>query len=496
MKTGKSSLINALIGAPLAITGTEEATATINLITYSDNPQLLDKFVVHWIGQPPETFPLSVLQREWVGKSEEVKERVRRTRFIQLYSNCPALKLHEIIDTPGTGSATDEHENAAQEVLNNFSDLANENGTHSDALIYVFPSVGRESDEEALRLFRSSCLPDSTPYNSVGVLHQWDHIYCDNNWDYSKIQKKADDLKAAMDGMLADVFPLSAPLAAAALQLPDVFFEKVKEVVVGKKDNIRRLWRTAEDWDRDEQRSLVRQMAGDLLPWNSFKIVVRECMNAKDCSVKEIKRKILLLSGLPSFQKFLDKNFFAMGAIIRQKQNQANLERIRRAIIAALETERANITREQIYWDELCQQKANDLKLGDWVGNKRAENLEKNEYLQSVIAGVDKMFIDGDVGRTIADMDSLRWCLEAENNLFDAADKNLVQLVFNYFCGVVPDKDMLEIGEMSLLANKVRAYSRFYPDAHARKHAQHVFNRIIEFKSQLLHAQQEGGVRI
>ena len=70
MKTGKSTLINALVGRPLAITGVEEATATINWISYGDGVQA-ESFVVHWKDGRSEPLPLSRMV-EWAGKAEAV----------------------------------------------------------------------------------------------------------------------------------------------------------------------------------------------------------------------------------------------------------------------------------------------------------------------------------------------------------------------------------------------------------------------------------------
>ena len=484
MKTGKSSLINALIGTPLAITGTEEATATINLITYSDDPQMLDKFTVHWVGRPAETFPLSNLQRDWTGKSDEVKDRVRQTRYIQLYSNYTALKLHEVIDTPGTGSDVVEHENAAQNIINSFADFANHNGMHSDALIYVFPPVGRENDEDALRTFRSGCLPESTPYNSVGVLHKWDHIYWENGGDFSDIKRKADSLKNAMQGMLSDVFPVSAPLASAAQQLSDLFYNKLRDLVTARGDELFRLLSRDEKWDRDEQCHVIRQLSEDLVPWPSFQIIVREFLTHKDFSNPMFRKHILDLSGLPAFRSYLDRNFFAMGAIIRQKQNIAKLEKIRQTAIDALDVEKKNATRESIYWDELYSQNNLNLKMRSWIANKRSENIDTQKNILKATIAIDKIFIDGEIGMTVADMDSLKWSQNEGYNLFKVPEHELIQHIFNHFCGLSSKDCELSKDKLEKFADKLYVLSMFYPDRFTRTYSQHICQRVAELCKQ------------
>ncbi len=478
MKTGKSSLINALLGARLAITGTEEATATINLISYTDDPNLLEKFTVHWIGRPSETFPLSELQRDWTGKTDEVKGRVKQTRYIQLYSDYPSLKLHEVIDTPGTGSDVVEHEKAAQDILKSFSELVANNGTHPDALVYVFPPVGRENDEEALQTFRAGCLPGSDAYNSVGVLHKWDHIYWENGGDFSEIQHKADVLKDAMNGLLANVFPVSAPLATAAILLPDSFYNNLMEVISEKGDQIQVLLKRDERWDRDPQCQVVREIAGDFLPWQSFQIVVRECLKQQNCKIDEIRKRIFALSGLPALRDFLDRNFFAMGAIIRQKQNIAKLEKIRAAAIAAVDAERKRAERETVYWNDLFEQNNANLKLRAWIANKRDENLEEIKKYKSASVAIDKMFLDGAISLTIKDMDSLKWSETTGTDLFSASEHDMIRQIFNYFCGLTENVDF-DLEALLSLSKKLCMYGQFYPDRMAKIFAMHIQQRII-----------------
>lgn len=494
MKTGKSSLINALIGAPLAITGTEEATATINLITYSEDPQMLDKFTVHWVGRPAETFPLSSLQKDWTGKTEEVKARVRQTRYIQLYSNYSSLKLHEVIDTPGTGSDVTEHENAAKSILDCFAELSNRNGMHSDALIYVFPPVGRENDEEALQTFRSGCVPESTPYNSVGVLHKWDHIYWENGGDIADIQKKADTLKKAMDGMLADVFPVSAPLAFASRHLPDLFYSKIQDIINSRDaDSVMRALSRDERWDRDEQCGMVRQLSADILPWASFQILVREYLRHPELAISEFRNHILSLSGLPLLRAYLDRNFFAMGAIIRQKQNIAKLEKVRRTAIAALDNEKKSVIREAVYWDELYAQNNLNLKMRGWIADKRANNLDEEKNIQKAMITIDKKFIDGEIGQTVADMDSLKWSQNEGFNLFDSREHDMIQQIFNHFCDLSPQSEAPLKNQLEEFAGKLYVLSMFYPDRMTRAYSHHIYLRAAELGKICYYAAAEGG---
>ena len=316
MKTGKSSLINAMIGHSLAITGVEEATATINRLSYADGEQL-NSFKVHWKDAQPESFPLEQLQREWNGKNPDVLERIRRTSFLELFSNVPRLKDIHIIDTPGTGSTAAEHEMVAQQFIS---------GQETDALVYVFSPVGRETDEDALSEFRKTCLPRSDPYNSVAVLHKWDHIYWDNGGDMDDIGAKAARLRERMKDKVADVLPVSAPLALLTKVTPDSFWENCLKTLARYTNEGDLCYDLEEenDWGCDtDRRQLYMQAHTEFsLPWPSFQITLRELFRKRPVDASAARAIIRKLSGFDGFESMLDQRFFKHQAVIRLRNTR------------------------------------------------------------------------------------------------------------------------------------------------------------------------------
>jgi predicted GTPase len=262
MKTGKSTLINALIGRQLAITGVEEATATINRISYGTRDEAA-RFLVHWRNGKSQSLPVDRLG-EWAGKSDEVIERVRETAFLQLYAEIEQLRKVEIIDTPGTGSVVEDHENVARKFLDpRASERSTEEGRNADALLYVFPPVAREHDEESLAEFESTRLPGSDPYNSIGVLHKWDHLPIDD------ARSKADRIARTFSGTVASVIPVSGPLALAAREAPDEFFESLLRVLPETTRDLQEALKLYTRWDKIPERKQCR--LSYRLPWLSFK---------------------------------------------------------------------------------------------------------------------------------------------------------------------------------------------------------------------------------
>ena len=404
MKTGKSTLINALVGRSLAVTGVEEATATINVLTHSETP---GSFVAHWKDSPPETFPIASLQSDWNGKTDEVLDRVKRVSYLELFSDAESLKLCEITDTPGTGSEESVHEDVTQ----NFLAATEKQGRHADAIVYVFPPVGRESDLDNLENYRkNNCLPNSDPYNSVAVLHKWDHIFWENGGDMEDIRAKAGRLKEVMKAMVADVIPVSAPLALAAVEAPDAFWEKALEICRSMEWNeLGHLLSRDGKWDRDDARHAFRHSYA--LPWPSFQIILREIARNKDCcsDVATARRRIYDLSGLKNFKSFLDSNFFKRGELIRQKQTYNEILRIKDSAYQLIERRRTKLKTDRKAWDELFSDAHYDGSpfMSTWISQSRSACIDEESSLTAAYTEIDRAFINSAIEERIKDADTL-----------------------------------------------------------------------------------------
>lgn len=316
MKTGKSSLINSLVGKPLAITGVEEATATLNWISYGSHAQV-DTVLVHWKDGRVEPIAFERLI-DWSGKNAEVLERVRQTSYLQLFADAERLKEIQIVDTPGTGSVADEHEQVAQQFLSPRAGMdSEEEGKRADALLYVFPPVARESDENSLAEFRKSRLPGSDPYNSIGVLHKWDGLESDDI--AAEAAKKAERLRASLSDVVCDVIPVSAPLAMVARHAPNSFLESLLDHTTSpsRHDLLRKALRRDSRWDEDAGRKFTRQSYP--VPWVSFVRLVNILMERSSGSVVDAQAAALEASGIERLETELDRRFFRRAAIIKQR---------------------------------------------------------------------------------------------------------------------------------------------------------------------------------
>lgn len=387
MKTGKSSLINALVGRRLAITGVEEATATINRLTYATDERL-SQFTVHWQDAQPESFPLERLQTDWNGKSPEVLERINRAAWLELYSDAPALRDIHVTDTPGTGSTAQEHEDIAKQFIN---------GQTADALLYVFSPTGRESDEADLQAFRAGCLPGSSLDNSVAVLHKWDHIYWDeDNWD--SILTKAARVQGFMKDLVSAVIPVSAPLAMMAKIAPPVFWKNCISILrtfdkAAPFDNEKGLLSTLkfqDEWEEEAPRAMLYKQAISLgCPLASFRVMLRHLYRHPQADPASL---IYKLSGLQELETLLDKQIFSQRSVIQQKQNCARARKVMDEVYSAIEHElekqQHDIDMMERIYDMLADK---DAMARRWMDHKRAEIKMQRSALEQQYCSLDRL---------------------------------------------------------------------------------------------------------
>jgi hypothetical protein len=88
-----------------------ETTATINCFRYGRG-DLCDQFRVHWHDGSTEDLSLSDIDA-WLGHQSNASQ----TRFLDLFADSDFLQTANIIDTPGTRSVLETHDEAVHGFL-------------------------------------------------------------------------------------------------------------------------------------------------------------------------------------------------------------------------------------------------------------------------------------------------------------------------------------------------------------------------------------------
>jgi len=374
MKAGKSTLINSLIGEELAISGVEEATATVNWIRYGHGEQCRQA-IVHYKDGRRESIPLSRLQ-EWAGKSPEVIEKIRQTAWIDFFAEKEFLKRVQIVDTPGTGSAVEEHEQAARDFLNaEVISLSREEGNKADAIIYVIPPVGRDNDLSTLEEFKSNRLSGSGPYNSVAVLHKWDGLSTGEETAALIAQRKASQLKEQLKGQVLAVLPVSAPLSLASQVVKSESLTRLLEIVhCMESEDLSSLLRLADRWDRDPSRKKAKD---DLkLNWNSFKLLILEIRQNNLKEAQEVRELLIELGGMHRLQQLLENHFFAPSEVIKECQLLKRTQPVVQYLHQSFSAKRQNLLETSLLVKNIIEKSKPvlDIRESEWLQKVAIEN--------------------------------------------------------------------------------------------------------------------------
>src|SRR5215216_6660342 len=115
VKVGKSTFVNALLRQDLAKVGTTETTATINYFTYG-NPDPNLPVRCHWRSGKVTDESRSFLD-DLQGNDLETLRRTDGIDHLEYFLPNPLLKQITLVDTPGTGTVVDEHQNRTAEFM-------------------------------------------------------------------------------------------------------------------------------------------------------------------------------------------------------------------------------------------------------------------------------------------------------------------------------------------------------------------------------------------
>jgi len=321
MRSGKSSLLNAVMNADLAVTGVNETTATVNHFVYGSGEQCR-KFRVYWRDRPAEDFPLDEIKC-WVGDSE----RARATHRIEFFADVDFLRIARVVDTPGTRSTIEFHGEATRDFLglaDKLDEKTRRQGSAADAIIYVLMPVARETDQDLLSDFvQNTRLPGSTPYNSIAVVHKWETLGVASPFD--EAHRKAERIAAVMGDLVSSVLPVSAPLARAAESFPDAFWQAILELCSGAPAaTIEELLLSERDFQQFEDRHcpLTASARRELrrlypLPWPSLKVILQLGHARRPGGAAELRSLIRDASKIDALRDTLQRRFFARSRMIK-----------------------------------------------------------------------------------------------------------------------------------------------------------------------------------
>ncbi|MBA3542680.1 MAG: dynamin family protein, partial [Deltaproteobacteria bacterium] len=185
--SGKSSFVNAFIGADVAPTGITPTTATINVVRYGRER-----------GGRIVTRDGTTLELAWDELMTHLRaltpDAARAIDRVEILVPLPQLEKINIVDTPGLNSIQPEHEATARAFI-----------ARADAIVWVFTASqgGKASEKKALRSIRDE------GKRVLGVLNKADQLSPAETGEVTTF------ITAELDELVETIVPVSARAALA-----------------------------------------------------------------------------------------------------------------------------------------------------------------------------------------------------------------------------------------------------------------------------------------
>jgi hypothetical protein len=223
VSSGKSTLVNALLGEYRAPTGVQELTFNVNLLRHGHPPRV----IVHFRdARPSEPRDIAELEALTVRAADDPRWQayLGNIDHLEVIDPNPYLRAFDLVDTPGL----DSHFGADSQNTLRFLGRTGEDvrsstlarAARADAVVMTFVRGAHEDDAQVVADFSGFDVAGLGPLNAVGVLNRID-MY----WDWERepdpmrvADRVAEQIMAApgMSRLLFAVLPLCGQLAAGA----------------------------------------------------------------------------------------------------------------------------------------------------------------------------------------------------------------------------------------------------------------------------------------
>lgn len=333
VKAGKSSFLNAYIGGDYALVGSTATTATINYFRFGV-PADARRPVRCKYRNGSESWENQEFLDNLQGHSLDTLRRAEAVESLSYYINNPNLQLATIIDTPGTGSTVEQHQEESERFLRlcQYQEQASAQlSGQADAIIYIFKGTINQQDVDSLKSFLNNLGENESGRKSTAIMVVITNIDQGIRDIAAHTKKQQDVLDSQLGGRISVVLPVSAALQR--------FCDSYSDGNGGWKDLdlLERLQRKARhDWDEDDEddpeptwldiesqftvANLKEFSAEELArlrgntPWSAFQFVVRVLVKL---SVREALDYCRRVAGFTEVHSKLDDMFLHRSQLLR-----------------------------------------------------------------------------------------------------------------------------------------------------------------------------------
>lgn len=255
MKAGKSTFMNALMGADILYTGELETTYTVCWFRYGKVPSL----TICFRDGAQQEAAFEDLEKWSVRKYEAENPRINDVKYLIIHYPAEVLKTLEFIDTPGLNSmyGTDAQNTLDFLSIKSSKDTLYEAGM-ADAVIYAYSRTASGFDQGILKAFHSGGAGSASPINSIGILTKadafWNPDLDTTAVEVARTVSDHDMKDAGIKQLLFTVLPVCAKVCEGYVQMNDRDWETMKQIACNDMEDLREGLYDAKDFatNRDE----------------------------------------------------------------------------------------------------------------------------------------------------------------------------------------------------------------------------------------------------
>lgn len=329
VKSGKSTLLNALVGDQVAPTDAGECTRIVTW--YQDGPS--PRIVVYPTGAPPAPVPVDrqdgALVIDLMGHAPEDLDRM----VVDWPSR--SLRAVTLIDTPGIASLSTGVARRTTRFLNPDDGTP----TEADAVIYLMRQL-HASDAEFLEAFRDQGVARAASVNTVGVISRADEIGGGRVDAMSSARAVAGRYRTepALRGLCQNVVAVAGLLAQTGRTLRQTEFQALRELAVAPRADLDSALLTADRFVAadgpvalaapsttvDDRRALLRRFGVFGLRLSA--LLIRQGTDSPAALATELVRR----SGLTDLQNVLQTQFAQRRDVLKARSALLALDTVLR----------------------------------------------------------------------------------------------------------------------------------------------------------------------